>query len=190
MGSKTEGPVKWFNNANRIALVTATLLGLVCMPCNAAAVSSSERGVIFVGIGSAGNKVADTQEIPWSIGFLLRQSNDIYWGMDFGAEGTKLDNRSRRINEIGQGFSFNLHLGTSLKLNGNYRLGVGSFIGGRSTNTSCPDSFLGLDCYAGEDPSVEYAVNYGALVFTTLNQVFLGVRAASESTQFTIGVSF
>jgi hypothetical protein len=58
------------------------------------------------------------------------------------------------------------------------------------TNKECADSYLGYECYADEDPTYSYAVNYGALAHLSYKRIMVGARRTGESTQAVLGYLF
>ena len=151
------------------------------------------KHVIFGGIGSADNEnVNKSDDTPWSFGYLYRgdEYSKFFLGLDIAGEGTSLDNTSGNVNEINQGFSFNLLVGRPLNFSKNWQAGVGVLLGARETGESCPDSYLGYRCYADEDPETDYDFNYGAVFHLIYKHALIGLRASGESTQLLFGVVF
>lgn len=105
------------------------------------------KHVIFAGVGSADNGNANKSDsTPWSLGYLYRgdENSKLFLGLDIAGEGTKLDNTSGNVNEIKQGFSYNLLVGRPLNFSNNWQAGVGVLLGARETGESCPDSYFAL----------------------------------------------
>lgn len=170
-------------------------LGICLMLVSAQVFSAGEdssKHVIYAGIGNAErgnpNKSDDT---PWSLGYLYQAKNSkAFYGIDFAREGTSLDNTSGQNDAIEQGFSLNLVVGRDLNFNNGWGAGIGVLLGAREAGESCPDSYLGYQCYADEDPDTEYDFNYGAVLHLTFKKALIGARISGESSQLMFGVAF
>jgi len=174
---------------NLIALMLLLGCGSVSADTDAVA-SGHSKHVIFAGAGSAErDDPFESDETPWVIGYIY-SADTAFVGIDFAAEGTLVNNTSGRVNEIEQGFSINVLFGKNLAFNNDWRAGIGVLLGGRETTKSCPDSYLGYECYADETPDSKFDWNYGALLHLTFKRAFLGTRFSGESTQFMLGVAF
>lgn len=121
-----------------------------------------------------------------SIGFIkLSNNGQRQWGLDIGSEGTMLSNSSPKT-----ATSFNLLIGSNFA-NSDYGRIDGSFlVGMREKSSYCPPSYLGYPCYANQDPSVNYSLNYGAVVTWSFKNVMVGIRATGESKQAMLGFRF
>jgi hypothetical protein len=153
---------------------------------------SVPQHVVFAGVGPAKRGDPSTSDgTPWSLGYLYRAANSkVYWGIDVAGEGTSLNNTSGNVNVVEQGLSFNLLVGRTLNLGSHWRAGAGVLAGIRLTGKSCPDSYLGYQCYADEEPKEDYAFNYGAMLHLSFEKVLIGARASGESLQVMFGIAF
>ena len=93
-------------------------------------------------------------------------------------------------NHFEQAMSFNAIIGRKILETETGRLDIGALIGIRSETRDCPDSYLGFQCYADEDPTVERTLNYRILATYTYKKALVGVRTTGESLQFLIGTRF
>lgn len=154
--------------------------------------ADDRRGAVYFGVGSANtDSEFESDDTPLTLGYLsLSDSDSFVWGLDISREGTTLNSTSRKNNEIEQGSSFNLLLGTNLLQSDNFRTDLSVILGGRKSAEKCPDSFLGYECYADESPDPSYKFNYGAALTFNYKSLLIGIRKTGESTQGIIGYRF
>ncbi|PFG54624.1 hypothetical protein ATG98_3903 [Marinobacter sp. LV10R520-4] len=164
---------------------------LLVSPISAAEENFSKH-TIYAGVGPAPDgDEKENDDKPWSLGYLYSpESIRIFVGMDLALEGTSLDNTSRKVDSVDQGFSVNLVIGPRFRLNDEWGAGVGALMGARESGRSCPDSYLGYQCYADEKPEMDFKFNYGALLLLTYKNAIIGTRLAVESSQLIVGVTF
>jgi hypothetical protein len=130
-------------------------------------------------------------DMPFSVGFMHQSSDSkLVTGFDFAGEGTMLDSTWGLDDAPMQGLSFNFLLGSNLIDDGKFRADAALLLGLRETSADCPDSYLGYQCYADADPTIEYKANFGAVITVSINRMTLGLRATQESTQLLAGVRF
>jgi hypothetical protein len=91
---------------------------------------------------------------------------------------------------IEQGFAYDLLVGTCVSIGPDWRAGAGVLAGMRNKGQYCPDSYLGYECYADQDPNVTYAFNYGAMLHLAFRKAAIGARASGESLQLMFGIAF
>lgn len=173
------------------------VIGIISMAALTAANADNDgSNVFYVGGGQTYNSSSGTaktsEDTPFSIGMLhaSKTANGVF-GFDIGREGTMLDSTAGRTNAVKSGTSLNLLFGTNLGKPGvNSRIDAALLLGGRQTTKSCPASYLGYQCYADQDPSTSYGVNYGAVLTWAYSSMVLGLRVTGESAQFLFGGSF
>lgn len=154
------------------------------------AFATSERHSIYVGTGSVDSGDPNKSDhTPWSLGYFVSGTNN-FFGIDIAGEGTSLNNTSGKVNVVEQAFSMNLIAGRNLYIGNNWRAGLGVLVGFRDTGKSCPDSYLGYECYADQKPKTEHDINYGTILHLKFKQALVGIRASGESTQMILGVAF
>jgi len=175
-----------------LLLVVGMLLSTTATSVEAQQPSAPARELLIgIGSGTGGDASLEYSGTPWSVNLLFRDlAKRRYFGIDFAGEGTSLNNTSGKYNEVEQGFSFNVQYGGTANLRPAVRLGGGFLIGLRLTGKSCPDSYLGYECYAGEAPTPEYALNYGSAVFAGVGKVTVGARVSGVSKQVLVGFAY
>lgn len=155
-----------------------------------AAFAQDGRSVFYGGVGQASDEEFEVDATPWSVGVMTQAANSRFIiGADIAGEGTMLDS-TWGDNELRQARSFNLLVGGNIATNGTMRIDAGLLLGVRETFADCPPSYLGYQCYADTEPSVEYDANYGVIVGVSFDRTMLGVRATGESVQALVGVRF
>ena len=133
----------------------------------------------------------DDDSMPYSIGFLHQsEGKKLLFGFDLAGEGTSIDSTYLMNQQPVQAMSFNLLVGQNLSDDGHFKVDAALLAGIRNTAADCPDSYLGFACYADEAPTIEYTVNYGAVLTVSYNNVLLGLRVTGESTQLLAGFRF
>ena len=149
------------------------------------------KGVFYVGAGAASSgNPQKSNDRPMSIGFLSNANpSGSVWGLDFSGEGTKLESNGSRTT-VKQGTSINVLFGTNLSKSETTRFDAALLLGGRTSSSTCPTSYLGYQCYADEPPKTSYDFNYGVVATVSYKNLMLGVRATGESTQALIGFRF
>lgn len=163
-------------------------------PAPGAAPSDSiRRQTVYFGAGASFADTSQDNSIPFSIGYLYRWSSAEYFvGLDFSGEGIALNNTSGRRNAPQQGVSTNLLFGPTwdLDIGGPRIIGAGFLLGVRTTEVSCPDSFLGYRCYADRSPEEDFSWNVGLSVHLVVPTWLLGIRVTTQSGQVTFGFNF
>lgn len=156
------------------------------------ALSNEYQAHAYIGAGSSKAKsVKENDETPWSIGYVMNvRGGTAFWGVDFAKEGTSLNNTSGQNNTVDQGMSINFSGGKTFALGKGVNLGAGILLGMREAGKSCPDSYLGYECYADQEPETEYKFNSGALLHLAYKRAILGARLTGESSQVIVGISF
>ena len=151
-----------------------------------------KNNVFYVGVGSSSGGDDENDDIPWSLGILHNSpTSDKVYGFDISGEGTMLDSTYGGYDDLAQGFSVNFLYGFDISKYKNDKLSVGLIIGFIEEEQDCPDSYLGYQCYADQEPDTEYAFNGGGFLNYSVNRSLnLGLRATSNSTQLTIGFKF
>tara|TARA_B100000242_G_scaffold199186_1_gene144085 strand:+ start:161 stop:712 length:552 start_codon:yes stop_codon:yes gene_type:complete len=148
-------------------------------------------GLFYVGIGSASGGDDENDDTTWSIGFLADMENDSILGFDIAGEGTMLDSTYGGYDDLAQGVSYNFLYGVDVSENKDNKFHVGIILGFIEEEADCPDSFLGYQCYADQPPDYEYGFNGGGFATYSLDEnVNLGLRATSNSTQLTLGFKY
>lgn len=153
---------------------------------------SHSQSVLYGGLGLA--ETSDptvSHAVPWTVGFTFQPaSKEYYVGLDFAGEGTSLNNTSNQYNGIEQAISLNLIVGMSTLVGHQVQAGAGLLVGGRRVGLTCPDSYLGYQCYADQDPTPSYDINVGGLAHLTVGHLFVGARVTTVSRQGLLGYSF
>lgn len=176
---------------NFIIIKTLSIGALTACTALYAAENNEGQRLIYFGAGSASKsdplKNSDT---PLSAGFLniSNESNGV-WGLDISGEGTKIEFTGGRTSVV-QATSLNFLVGSNISKVDNTRFDAAFLIGGRTSSSSCPKSYLGYQCYADQPPSTSYAMNYGVLLTMTYKSLMVGLRATGESAQGIIGFRF
>lgn len=155
---------------------------LVIGSSNLAKADENGERLIYVGSGSAktGNDKA------YALGFMkLSNSNERQWGFDVSGEGTMYHNGSPETAN-----SVNLLVGSKLGQSDFGRVDGAFLIGMRGKSSSCPQSYLGYRCYADQDPSVKFGLNYGVVLTWSYKSILVGIRATGESKQALLGYRF
>jgi hypothetical protein len=134
--------------------------------------------------------VTKSDEIPFAIGYINQAAPKTIWGLDIAREGTMLDSTWGQDSAVSSAFSFNLLYGVNVTNNEKSRLDVAALLGARESFSSCPDSYLGYQCYADTSPDTKYKVNYGVVVTYTHGKGLFGIRATGESVQALVGMKF
>ena len=139
--------------------------------------------------GGAGTQ-RSSPDVPFVIGYLYMPPKELWTvGVDFAAEGVYTDGTYGSYT-VERAPSLNLLVGFHSRLEYGWRFGAAALLGARLTDKDCPNSYLGYQCYADADPTVNYGVNYGALVHLSFKNVMLGARRTGESSQVGVGVAF
>ncbi len=89
-----------------------------------------------------------------------------------------------------QALSLNALIGANVYKTSGIRTDASLNLGLRESFADCPDSFIGFQCYADQEPEVDYDFNYGALINFFFESVTLGIRATQVSTQAVLGFNF
>ncbi len=89
-----------------------------------------------------------------------------------------------------QALSINDLIGANVYKTSDFRTDALLILGLRESFADCPDSFIGFQCYADQEPEVDYDFNYGALINFSFESVTLGIRATEVSTQAVLGFNF
>lgn len=149
------------------------------------------ENVIYLGGGKSAKDDLPKSDTAMNFGYLrLNNANDNVFGFDIAQEGTKLDSTWGQYNAVKSGTSYNVILGRNIARNDSYRFDAGVILGMREKSEDCPSSYLGYQCYADQDPNIEYAFNYGLLATISYKSVTFGLRATGASTQAIIGIRF
>jgi hypothetical protein len=153
---------------------------------------SNLNNIIYAGGGtSSSDDTFVNDNVPWSIGYMHQVSGkSAVLGFDLAGEGMMLDSTWGQSQEPAQGFSMNLLIGTNMIDDGHLRANAALLIGMRETAAACPASYLGYQCYADSDPTVEYQANVGAVLTLSFDSLTLGLRATGESSQVLFGIRF
>jgi hypothetical protein len=154
----------------------------------APAVRTVPRAQMTVYLGG-GTKEPGMDMPALSAGFLYF-NNTLPWalGVDAAMEGALRDATYGSVSTE-QGYSFNALGGGSLRV-GDGRIGVAGLIGARATGRSCPSSYLGYQCYADADPTVNYKLNLGGVVHVSFKRFLVGFRHTEQSDQVIAGGVF
>jgi len=169
-----------FFRITKIASIVFSILAIGTI--NIAKADENGERVMYVGSGTAktGNDKA------YSIGFMkISNSNERQWGADVGGEGTMHHNGSPETAN-----SVNLLVGSNFGKSDFGRLDGAFLIGIRGKSSSCPASNLGFRCYADQDPSVKFGLNYGVVMTWSYKSILVGIRATGESKQALLGFRF
>lgn len=169
--------------------IAALVIGLVVSFGSAA--RAETLGTFYGGAGinndSADLRIDDT---PFVLGVLFYPSAQSFvLGFDIAGEGEMLDS-TFGSNELRQAYSFNAVIGGNVYRSDTVRTDVSAVIGFRETFADCPDSFLGFQCYADQEPETEYTFNYGAMFSVNIENFMIGLRLTEQSAQALIGISF
>lgn len=169
-----------------IGVLALTVVVVSELPAQAA------QHVLFGGLGAAaGGNPSEYAGTPWVVGYTYRTTKKpVYLGFDIAGEGTSLNNTSGMDDVVEQGISFNFLIGGSTAFWTHWRAWGGALVGFRQTGKSCPDSYLGYECYADEDPDVDYGANIGVTGNLAFKKLLVGARLTGESTQYVVGVVF
>lgn len=148
------------------------------------------QNVIYLGAGAALGEDLELDDVPYSVGFLnMSDTRNTVFGFDFAGEGEMFDSTGGG-NRVRQALSFNLLIGGNIQKSADVRTDAMLLIGARETVSDCPDSFLGFQCYADQDPDTEYDFNVGGMVTATFDGFAVGARVTTESAQLTLGLQF
>src|SRR5262245_7036748 len=166
--------------------VLATLLGttlLIAAPAvDAQPVNRKPQAGFYGGLGDP--KIEPL--VPLSFGMLyFAQSSPLVIGGDFGVEGTQNDG-TYGVETTEPSYSINFVIGLGARV-GDWHLGISGLLGARQSSTECPESYLGYQCYADEDPTVHFTANKGGIAHIAYKRIMLGARKTSVSTQALIG---
>lgn len=157
---------------------------------SAALAQTGPSGTLYFGAGT--NNESDALEIdetPFVIGALFFSGPSLVYGFDLASEGQMLDS-TYGTNELRQAFSFNGLIGANVVQTTGFRADIAAILGFKESFADCPDSFLGFQCYADQEPETEYEFNFGAMINFTFDAVSFGVRATDVSTQAVFGINF
>lgn len=173
-------------------LVLGLALGLVAAPAMAqdAAPAPDGRTLVYFGAGKARADDHESDATPFVIGLMHRGASRGIVGFDIAREGTMLDSTWNQDEEVSPGTSFNLLLGGNLLESGRFSTDAALLLGLRHSASDCPDSYLGYQCYADQDPENEYRGNFGAVLSVSYDRAMIGLRATGESTQILTGFRF
>lgn len=169
--------------------LTALLLSLVVG--SAATAQSGTSGVFYIG-GGLNNDGATTEidETPFVLGVLASsRTSSLLFGFDIAAEGEMLDS-TYGGDALRQALSINALIGANVYKTSGFRTDASLILGLRESFADCSDSFIGFQCYADQEPEVDYDFNYGALINFSFESVTLGIRATEVSTQAVLGFNF
>ncbi len=177
------------SSARRVALVLTACAAVATMSVNPVAaqlVGPRPQHVVFGGVGEK----TTTSETPFVIGYqYLAPASPWVLGFDIAAEGEQYDN-TYGSSSVEQALSFNALVGLGFRVGKRSHVGVSGLLGARQTGKDCPESYLGYQCYADEDPSVSYTANFGVVAHIAYRHLMIGARKTSVSTQALIGVAF
>lgn len=156
--------------------------------------SDSIRGnTVYFGAGASLADTSQDNSIPFSIGYMYRWRDTEYFvGVDIAGEGVALDNTSGRTNVPRQAMSTNFIFGPTwdFQMRGPNVVGAGFLFGFRTTDVSCPDSYLGFRCYADQTADLDFSLNAGLVVHWAVPSWLFGIRLTTESGQITFGFNF
>ena len=181
---------RWLTPVLGHACALAALALLACAPATLRA-QDSGGGLFYLGAGAAsGSETITGNDIPYSIGIMaMPAGSPMVIGIDIAGEGEMFDSTFGG-EQFRQALSINLLVGGSLYADRRVQADAALLVGARETVADCPDSFLGFQCYADADPTIEYSVNYGALLVTSIDRAAVGLRVTTESTQLAVGFRF
>ena len=160
-----------------------------------AAEKNESQGLIYIGAGSASTGDPSRASINPSIGSLsigylwISDQANLVLGFDTAVEGNELKTRGGTTSVM-MANSYNLLVGQNIHYNSGTRIDAAFLLGGRTSSSSCPRSYLGYECYADAPPKSSYSLNYGAVLTMTYKSLMVGLRATGESTQFLVGFKF
>ena len=145
----------------------------------------------FIFYGGVGKSLEDSRSssdaTPWTIGFLAKASQFSGGiGIDISKEGTLLDSRGYRDQEITQALSLNLVVTSKILTN----IDTGVLFGIRNKTAECPPSYLGFECYADRPATGDKTFNFGVISAFSLDRLILGFRITTVSQQLIFGVGF
>tara|TARA_B100000609_G_C16980136_1_gene313398 strand:- start:216 stop:659 length:444 start_codon:yes stop_codon:yes gene_type:complete len=147
--------------------------------------------MFLLGVGSASGGEDENDDTPWSIGILADIGNDSVIGFDIAGEGTMLDSTYGGYDDLAQGTSYNFLYGADISQSKNDKIHIGLIFGFIETEADCPDSYIGYQCYADQDPDYEHEFNGGGFLTYSLNEsINLGLRATKHSTMLTLGIKY
>ena len=173
-------------------MINRILTILVLFITTFATIAHAEN-LIYFGLGSAEEvtvtDISTIKEKPFAAGYFRDLKNNFIFGFDVAGEGRYLDSTYGQ-NHFEQATSYNAIIGPKILETETGRLDIGALVGFRNEKIDCPDSYLGFQCYADEDPTVERTLNYGILATYTYTKALVGVRTTGESLQFLIGTRF
>ena len=157
----------------------------------AMAVPAFAEGTFYFSAGKAEKgDITKSDAMPMAMGYISQSQPSTIWGFDIGREGTMLDSTWGNDSAVASAMSFNLIYGANITKDDKSRLDIGALIGVRESFSSCPDSYLGYQCYADQAPTTEYKVNYGVVVTYAYQSTVFGLRATGESVQALVGLKF
>ncbi len=174
----------------RIALAVAVCaLPLAAQSNKSSKTAASEPVQTETGYVGLGRQTAG-QSIPFSFGWFYsppRKTTSI--GFDVAGEGVYA-NRTAGEYELKRAYSFNLLVGLRSHNTNGWRVGLDALLGARVTNRECPASYIGFECYAGQDPEVSFGLNAGGIAHVSFQKLFVGARVTGESSQLLLGVTW
>tara|TARA_Y100000996_G_C22432301_1_gene606189 strand:- start:435 stop:980 length:546 start_codon:yes stop_codon:yes gene_type:complete len=149
-------------------------------------------GILYLGYGQpSSSSIEESNKNTSVVGFMWYvQRANAHIGLEYAKEGTLLSSTWGRNDAIEQGSSTNLSFSGTLPLKiKDTKATIGFLIGSRVVKRYCPsgDSFLGLECYAGEDAKSVRKPNVGMLFTTRHKKTIIGLRHTSESSQIMLG---
>ncbi|CAM3695933.1 hypothetical protein [Paracoccus yeei] len=176
----------------KLAKILCLCLPLTLAAGFAQAQDITANNIFYIGAGRSNDDgPLDNDNTPFSLGFMHQSPNSrLILGFDIGREGTRLDSTWNRDQDPRQATSYNLLIGGNLFDNGRYRTDAALLLGARESFAECPDSYLGYQCYADQEPETEYKGNIGAVVTVSVDRFTVGLRATGESAQILAGFRF
>lgn len=168
----------------RVLLVVAALAATTV-----AGADIGGENVFTAGIGSSGSGGG----AAFAVGYLrLSNAHNVVWGVDVAGEGVSLDSTGGNVDKPRRAWAFDFLLGGKLfgYSTGSGRIDSMFILGVREKSSTCPPSYLGYQCYADESPTVTYAVNYGAAITWSQENILLGMRVTGVSLQGLAGIRF
>ncbi len=141
---------------------------------NARAKDQEEKLIYLEGDSPKNNGLGISKNTHYSIGYLRLGSGELV-GFDITRKGTTLDSTWGVTNLIEQAFSVNTLIEKNLFKSESRRVDGSLIFGFRHKTKHYPKSYISYQCYADQNPTASYGVNYGALIF------YLRTRVARQS---------
>ncbi len=139
----------------------------------------------YIGLGGSQSTSLGLIRLPH------RSQSGLAYGVEVGTDGDARDQTFGRDEIVSN---------SVLYLTGGYQIGfrdpkqalsIFALLGYRVTEKECNrQSFIGLECFAGEEPEITRRFTAGALVFYSYDVIFAGGKITDRAQQLIFGIRF